>query len=758
MSVPVDVILDPEADAIAVEAELARVADEKRRIETENEQLITRWVNRITHARAHDDLARKQYAQDRKIARGDTTWLVDTNLVGAILEILMAFIYAKDPDVSIRPSQAVGTSRLPQMTMLAKTMEIVISRLLKEARLKVQAKRWVRSAMTVGVGWIKAAMQTRLGPDPIVQQQINSLQENLKRLDQMQSDLAAGDVRDEDAEKASIRNAIQQLKSNAEREFAEGAIIDFCAAEDVLVSPECGELENYLAAPWIAFDIYKSKDDARLLCDWPDDQDYRDAIKSATLYNQRPRKGDDKGPDGQWTPVANTADESETDTGFLKIIEIWSLRDGLVFTMIEGVKRWARQPYAPRTGSRFYPCFQLAFHYNDADRHPQSDVRQLAKLQEEFGRTRSNFAEHRRRAIPATLFDESQIDKATMEKIRDSESNEFIGVSTTNNSPMQNAFFPKPYPAVDVGLYSTDAIRVDMEKMSGAQDAQQGSVAVEKTLGEAEIQQSGFMARTGARRDFMEDKLSEMCEYLTQLALQVMDAADAQKYAGPDALWVKLSVEEALTLFNIEVKAGSTGKPKNQMDRQTWGTILPMLEKMIDRIGAARIKGEEWAATPFIALLKETAQRLDDRIDIEAMLPVPPPPQPEPPPMPDPVALSKIEEAKAHAYLYRAQGVAALASAGKGPEAALEGAEPSGPAMEPAAEPAAGGGDPQVEALLPLLAQLGTAPQPELPAPVLPPPINVVVNMPRGASSKTVTRNPDGSYLMQEVDDASGNE
>lgn len=619
---------------IDAEAEAARAADEARRVREQDEALLVKWQQRFAQALSHDSDARERYADDRKYARGETEWLVDTNLIGAIIEILMAFIYAKDPDVSVRPSPAVGQSRLQQYSMVAKTMEVVLSRMLKQAGLKRQAKRWVRSAMTIGIGWMTAGLQTRMERDPIAEKQINDLRANLARIEQIEGTLARGDAADEDVEKANLRNQIVALEANLERMVADGAVIDFRSGEDVVVSPECGELENYLASPWIAYVNYKPKDEARALTDWPDDDESAEDFKSANVYTQRQRHGEDGGggpaPTSQYVLATNDSSTQSPD-GFVRVIEAWSLTDGLVYTWIDGVKRWARKPYAPITGARFYNCFQLAFHYVDSERHPQSDVKLLKKLQDEFGRTRSNFAEHRRRAIPATLFDETQIDSATMRKIKDNEQQEYIGVSTTNGTPMGNAFFPKPYAQVDPALYTTDPIRVDMEKVSGAQDAQQGSVAVEKTLGEAEIQQSGFMARTGARRDQMEDVLSELVEYLAQVSLQVLDSNDAQRYAGRDAVWAKLSVDEALSMFDIEVKAGSTGKPRNSMDKQTWGTIMPLMQQMIDRVGQARIKGEEWAAKPWIALLRETALRLDDRIDVDAMLPVPPPPPPMPP-------------------------------------------------------------------------------------------------------------------------------
>ena len=55
---------------------------------------------------------------------------------------------------------------------------------------------------------------------------------------------------------------------------------------------------------------------------------------------------------------------------------------------------------------------------------------------------------------------------------------------------------------------------------------------------------------------------------------------------------------------------------------------MPLMEKLIDRIGQARVVGAVWAAKPWIALLDETMLRLDDPAEVEKFLPVPPAPEP----------------------------------------------------------------------------------------------------------------------------------
>jgi len=183
----------------------------------------------------------------------------------------------------------------------------------------------------------------------------------------------------------------------------------------------------------------------------------------------------------------------------------------------------------------------------------------------------------------------------------------------------------------------------DMERVSGAQQALNQSINVEKTATEVEIQEAGRLSRSGTSLDDLEDQLTELSEYAVQLTLQQMDMADAERYAGPAAIWMNLTVDQALQLFNITIKAGSTGKPKAKIDRAVWGTLLPLILDLVAKIGDARMKGKEWAAKPIIALLKETLLRADDTADIEMFLPVVPPEEVQAANEPDPAVVAKTK-------------------------------------------------------------------------------------------------------------------
>jgi hypothetical protein len=60
-------------------------------------------------ARKFDENFRKQVAIDRRYAAGtsDLAWAVTTNLIGAFIDILVALLYARNPDVSVTKARQV---------------------------------------------------------------------------------------------------------------------------------------------------------------------------------------------------------------------------------------------------------------------------------------------------------------------------------------------------------------------------------------------------------------------------------------------------------------------------------------------------------------------------------------------------------------------------------------------------------------------------------------------------------------------------
>jgi hypothetical protein len=628
---------------------------DKKQREAE-EAIVKQTWREYTDARAFDKHARVAFAKDRKYAAGksDPRWASDANLIGSFIDILVSFLYARNPDVSIRASAKVGMQPDKNATDFAATAELIVSRLWRDGRLKKTKKKTVRSALTVGQGWKKALMYTEKRPCPQIEKDILSQQELMETLQAQQSALGSkiSPPADMEAAKEAVQMTLTGLQAKEAAAYQTGQCFDFIRAEDMQVSLDVSSISDYLDADWVSNDLYLQKSSVRKKFPALAEED----IKDAAVYYQKPTATKDSGQEvaaqmgeneseGAFQKSPPTGSSSaEKPVEFVKVVEMWRKCQGVICTMIDGVKVWAVQPYPPpQATSRFYPYFLDALFEVDGERHPQSLVSRLYKLQDEYSACRSNLRLVRERSIPATIFNRGMLSPDDVKKITDGTIQENIGVlPTTPDTPLQNIFAAKPTAAANLELYNTAPITGDMERISGVQEALQAGVSTQpKTATEANIQQTGFASRTNADRDSIEDGLTDLAHNTTECAIQEMRPPQAQRIAGSQAFWpYGMDVQDILTLVEIDIDAGSTGKPDNQMLAQNWSTILPMLEQLI-----VKVRGLQQTDPPLAEalenLMRETLKRLDDRLDLDDFIPTEPaPPVPPPPPPPPNVSVS----------------------------------------------------------------------------------------------------------------------
>lgn len=646
-------------------------------------KLVASKCQEYSGARDFDKSARAQYAQDRKVAGGknNPTWASDANLTGSFIDILTAFLYAQNPDVSAEPAEVVGDQPGDDAHAFAETSELVVSRLWKGAHLKPTAKRQVRSGLTVGIGWFKGLMFSQKRPAPQVEQSLHDAQAQLERIQAMRKQLDDPDYDDPDPEltEEKMELAVQGLQAKLMKNQEVGLSVDFCRAEDIQVSLDVSFVGDYLKGDWMSEDVYIPKSQLEARFSRLDAEDCR----KAALYYQKAApvnsSGDvlisATGEEASMGTFSKTAPNTMSGNGkpveFAKFIEFWDRRDGMIYTWVDGTERWAVEPYPPpQASTRYYPYFAVWFYPVDGDRHPQSLTSRLAKLQDEYAACRSNQRLTRERSIPGYFFNAGQMSPEAAKKIEDSVVGEMVGLQLTNiNEPIQNAIMAKPLPTINVALWDTSAIKQDMEVISGVQEAlaQEAQGSSRKTATEAQIEQSGFASRTGADRDQLEEMLNDFSLYTLETALQELQPQMAQRIAGPKAYWpFGMDIQDLLTLVQIEIEAGTTGKPNLALDKANWATILPLLQKLVVQI--RQIQGGDPAlATALENLLRESLKRMDDRLDITQFIAQGPPPAPPPPPVPVPSVSVSL---KGEVPPLDASMIAAKA-AGLPPEAAL---------------------------------------------------------------------------------------
>lgn len=650
--------IDAVEDGIETANKLPQTEEEARVQKAEEDAVAALWKEYET-ARKFDKEARAQYGIDRRYAAGTANidWAVSANLIGAFIDILVSFLYARNPDVSVKKAPRVDNQGTGEEDDFAKTLELVISAMWKAptARMKQQLRKQVRSVLTTGVGWIKAILVCKGTNIPEMKAQLNDTRANLQKLEALRLQVtvdAAGNqvalgednevltLEQLNAKTAEYNETLASVQNRLEVAMRKAMVFDFVSSEDMQVSLDVRALDDHLDAGWMANRIFRPVDKLPEMFPLVTKAD----TKKVKQYFQRGKKPLQNLSDKvQMTGLADegsspddadqyvSADQrggmsssGEQGPAFACIVELWNRETGHVHTMIDGLKKWAKQPYQPDyPSSRFYPYFGLAFYPVDGERHPQSLVWRLMKLMDEYCSVRSSLRLTRKRAAPGTLFNATGLTPEEVTKIERSTHQEFTGIKPTNpDQRLADLFASKPVEVGDMRLYDTQPILADMEKLSGVQEALQSSVTTEKTATEAEFQQQGFASRTTADRDVLETMLTDMAHYTGEISISGLDGKDAQRIAGAKAFWPHgMAIDDLLTMVEVTIEAGTTGKPKSANDKAAWTSALPMLKEMAMLIQQAQVMGNLPLANAMIELVKETMQRMGDETDVSRFIP-----------------------------------------------------------------------------------------------------------------------------------------
>jgi hypothetical protein len=82
-----------------------------------------------------------------------------------------------------------------------------------------------------------------------------------------------------------------------------------------------------------------------------------------------------------------------------------------------------------------------------------------------------------------------------------------------------------------------------------------------------------------------------------------------------------MAIEDIVTMVEVEIKAGTTGKPNDGEDKQAWGVILPVLKEAIIQIHGFIAAGQLPLAKAMSELVRRTMSVMGDDSDPELFIP-----------------------------------------------------------------------------------------------------------------------------------------
>lgn len=652
-SLPTQVV----ADAVAT----AGMDDEQAQARLKEEGEVRAFFKQFDADQKFDKPIREQIDKDRAYASGQAVagYAVSTNMTGAAIDTQTATLYARDPDVSCKPAPQVDPPPDPTTGMvppqperqrrvdLAKSLELVLSALWKKGKLKPRMRRVVRGILSTSHAWLKVLPVTNRRPDPLAQNEYNTLQQNIADVAAQMTALQAGQtldgntasVEDLEVQKKQLELSQTALASRLEVEVCYGFTFDVVKPENLQVGTDVELLEEYMDSDSLTETMYFPHDQLRSMFPELTAEDLQAADKyyrkkpinqnrgesgsmqaqiGAAIAAQYPNQGNN-------TEMYTTTAQEEGATPFAKVLEKWNKPDNHIYTAICGVKVWARKPYQPSWAtSRFYPYFYFSLTEVDGQRCPQSQASRGAKLEDEYACVRSNLRITRERCIPATLADAGAFSDTELDKMKVGQIAEIIAMKPTMpGQDFTKAFAAKPTPNIDMRLYDPQPILFDFERVWRLSDTQQQSKSIETTATEEEIKAASANVGNNTWRDMIETTLTDVAVYCAELAWQKIPPDIAQKIAGPAVLWpVGLSLEDITSLVEVSIAAGTTGKPRQSGDREAWATILPTLQAAVEKIWQYK---QNPATLPLaIALeeqVRETMRRFGDESDLSRFIP-----------------------------------------------------------------------------------------------------------------------------------------
>ncbi|MCC7144253.1 MAG: hypothetical protein IT349_19330 [Candidatus Eisenbacteria bacterium] len=590
---------------------------ETKEISREEKAVVDHWHGEIKkraepHRKLVESIKKSRLYAEGRMHEDGAKGLVRTNLIYATMATLIPYVYAKDPDIAVVLTDAVTPDVYEVFRGFSKTAEIVLKHeFVEKGRLKKRMKAAIRSALTSKIGWLKLIYQREYSQDPLLRYRINDAQENIKRTQMLARGAAEGNS-DADRKKGELQAQLEALQAQVEVPLSEGLVIDRIRVEDLIIlDPTIVDFDEYEFATAIDHVVWMTPETFDTAFDTNVSAKSSDKTEAGNPTRYIDRNVEQQG--------SSSAEKQE----FIRVHEIWHRASNTVYTIADGYKCFCRPPYQPtRLGRRWYPFFGLAFFPVDGSPVPLSLVDLILELQDEYNRTRTQYAEHRADSMPVRVVRKGgSLSEEDVKRIQHRKPLDIIAVEGTPGQPLSNDIGFIPNAEIDPNVYDVTQIRNDIDLVSGVSDASRSNLIDPKTATEAELIKEGMMSRTNEMQDANEDAITEMADFALQMFLLELTEGHVVRVAGPQSVWPRMSKEDVYNMVRIQVRAGSTGKPNKNKEREQWLALLPELKELVLTISQLMGQGMTPIADSLVEIAKETLLRFDEKIDVEKFLP-----------------------------------------------------------------------------------------------------------------------------------------
>jgi hypothetical protein len=471
---------------------------------------------------------------------------------------------------------------------------------------KSMMKLTIRRAVVTGVGYVKEGFQRAMKMSPEIENRLADMSERLATIERLSSDLADGEIDETSAEAEQLRLAMQSLAAEGQIVAREGLSFDYPDSWSIIPDKKCRSLRGFLGADWVAQEYYLTEDEVQEI--------YQIDVSKAHTSYASDTGGDTRTPgrsqeiqtsDHTRAGGGGAAVNAEDGSAICCVWDIWSRKDGTVYTVCDGYPDFLEEPHPPDVYTdAFWPWHVLLMNeaYHAKRLFPPSDIDLLRDMQLEINRARQGLREQRQANRPKIAVAAGVLEEADKEKLRTHPANAVLELnSLAPGQKVDDLLQVVKMPPIQQELYDTAGAMEDMLRVLGNQAADTGSTAG-ATATEASLAAASSHTASASVMDDLDELLTSLASNGGQILMLNVSQATVSEIVGPGAVWPVLDKVTVAKNVYLEIEAGSSGRPNKQQEVQNFVQLIPLLQ---------RIPGisPEWMA-------REVIRRMDDRLDL----------------------------------------------------------------------------------------------------------------------------------------------
>lgn len=552
---------------------------------------------------------------DYQLWDGDPAKLMQAH--GAVGQALLLRMPPPPPAVALLMDFSQGQSKQQVIDKVGKTLEIAYQYFVDEQEpdFKEQMKGAVLRALTGGVAWVRLGFEREFTSSLASYDTASAFGDRTKRLTRILERMQEDKVPEDDPDMQAVRDLITSLLHGAAdgetQDVDERLVFDFPMSTAVIVDPKCRCLKTFDGARWIAQEYilpleevneYFEKDISPISSEIAHYTDDGTCIESA--------------PDG-------TKVKDPMKTPMVCVWEVFDHRTKSVFFIADGYKDYIQEPGPVEpTTRRFWPLYGLVFNKVIIDPgqkgsiYPPSDVTLMRHAQKEWNRCREELRDHRKANAPKYLTRAGWLTEEDKNRIKNSPPSAVIELTGLPANEIPNkAFGPMAHDPLQPQLYDTNPLEQDFQLVNGAQQADLGAPKGDVTATASSIAEHAKMSTTSDNVDDLDGLLDALARSSGEVMLRELSPQTVKRIVGPGALFPEgPEREDFINEIALQAKAASSGRPNKALEVSNWQILAPLLLQ-----AGANPQG----------IIKETARRLDDQMDVQQFfplaLPAPPP-------------------------------------------------------------------------------------------------------------------------------------